>query len=696
MTRPRDFNDILSKLPGAKQSGDSWIAPCPLPGHKTPAKHLTITDGGDKALITDQGGKHTYQDYCEAWGYDSLMYSPNGNEPAEAKIIATYDYTDAEGKLLYQVVRYDPKDFRQRRPDGNGGWLWNVKGIKPVLYRLPEIPQAVKDERTVYIPEGEKDCDNLRAIGLVSTTNSGGAEKWRPEYSEALKGASVVIIADKDTPGLRHAAQVASSLYGKAKSIKVLELPDRDGHQVKDATDWLAAGGTLSELERLASEAPEYKPKEKEGISLVCIGEVEPETVDWLWPPYIPLGKLTLLEGDPGVGKSWVSLAIATAVSHGKGLPGTESIESSRVIIASAEDGPGDTIRPRLDAMGADVWSIQVIKGGALDFGNGGLTILEGFIQQVKPALVIVDPLVAYIGAGVDIYRANETRAVMAQLADMAERHHVAILAIRHLTKGGTLKPIYRGLGSIDLAAACRSVLMAGCDPDNPQKRGIVQIKSNLAPTGKAIGYELRDGDFYWTGESDLTAARILAIEDTGEGKTAIDEAIEFLRDELSEGPVEAKQIFSDAKSLSIYERTLNRAKAKLGIISKREGESGKRGIARVKWQLPEDLEGQKDLGCQDVHIENIGNVNQNSFGNPVKTSGVGNVNTLEAVLGMSAEKAIELWHKEGAPVIHLGPGENCEDLEKLLSNPNVLECHLEAVRAWLDKQGQKPGGQGQ
>ena len=111
---------------------------------------------------------------------------------------------------------------------------------------------------------------------------------------------------------------------------------------------------------------------------------------------------------------------------------------------------------------------------------------------------------------------------------------------------------------------------------------------------------------------------------------------------------------------------------------------------------MQEDLEGQKGLGCQDIQIENIGNVNQNSFGNPVKTSGVGNVNTPEVVLGMSAEKAIELWHKEGAPVIHLGPGENCEDLEKLLSNPNVLERHLEVVRAWLDKQDQKPGGQEQ
>ena len=423
-----------------------------------------------------------------------------------------------------------PKDFRQRRPDGNGNWIYNLKGVKRVLYRLPEVLEAVRKSQTVYVCEGEKDCDNLARIGLTATTNSGGAEHWQPELSESLADASIVIIPDNDEPGKRHAAKVVSSLYGKAKSIKILEMPDREGHKVKDVSDWLAVGGTKEELERLASEASEYKPDEGD-IGLVCMAEVEPEEVTWLWFPYIPLSKLTLLEGDPGIGKSWVSLAIATAVSLGKGLPNTEGIEPAKILLASAEDGLGDTIRPRLDRMSADVEKIHAIKI-PLDFGNGGLAILEGYIERIKPALVIIDPLVAYIGATVDIHRANETRAVMAKLADIAERHSVAILAIRHLTKGGTLKPIYRGLGSIDLAAACRSILMAGCDPEDNNKRGIVHIKSNLALAGVAIGYKLTSEGFYWTGESDLTWQKILSAEDTG-GKSALDEATEFLRDEL-------------------------------------------------------------------------------------------------------------------------------------------------------------------
>jgi len=689
MARPRDFNDILSRIPGAKIIGPGRaIAPCPLPGHKTPQGHLTLTDAGDKTLVTCQGGKHSYGDICQWLGFDSLTYSPSGNG-AEATIIATYDYTDANGKLLYQVVRFDPKEFRQRRPDGNGAWLWNLKGVKPVLYRLPEVEKAVREGQTVYICEGERDTDALRLKGLKATTNSGGAEKWRPEYAGALSGTSVIILPDKDAPGRRHVAKVAASLHGKAKSIKVVELPDRDGHQVKDVSDWLAAGGTVAELEGLTAKAPEYKPKESD-ISLVCIAEVEPETVSWLWLPYIPLGKLTLLEGDPGIGKSWVSLAIATAVSLGTGLPGTEAIGSASVVLASAEDGLGDTIRPRLDAMGADVRNVHAIKG-ALDFGNGGLVILEGYIEQVNPALVIIDPLVAYIGAGVDIHRANETRAVMAKLAEIAEKHGCAILAVRHLTKGGTLKPIYRGLGSIDFAAACRSVLMAGCDPENEQKRGIVQIKSNLAPKGQAIGFELRDGGFYWTGESDLTAARILAVEDSGEGKSARGEAADFLRDELRDGPVEAAQVWRDAREAGLSEITVKRTKAMLGIITRRQGETGKRGGGKFTWELP-DLEVQKDLGYQGYHIEENDTLNNSSFKSDPLPKTDDTLNTPEVVLGMPVEKTIELWRSEGAPIIHLGPGENCLDLAKLLSNPDVSERHLKAIRAWLDKVLQQGG----
>ena len=154
MTKPRDINDILARLSDAKQSGDNWIAPCPLPGHKTPAKHLTLKDGGNKTLVTCQGGRHDFRDkrdykaLCQWLGFDSLSHLPNGIGN-EAKIAAIYDYTDTNDKLLYQVVRFDPKNFRQRQPDGNGYWLWNLKNVTPVLYHLPEVIEAILEERTI-------------------------------------------------------------------------------------------------------------------------------------------------------------------------------------------------------------------------------------------------------------------------------------------------------------------------------------------------------------------------------------------------------------------------------------------------------------------------------------------------------------------------------------------------------------------
>jgi len=608
VARPRNISDVLIKLPDAKQSGDTWVASCPLPGHITPEKHLTLKDAGDKCLMTCHGTRgHIYEDFCNYLGFESLTYGNN----SEPKIDATYDYTDAEGRPLYQVVRYEPKDFKQRRKDGSENWVWNLKGVKPVLYHLPEVLEAVKQGKTVYICEGEKDCDNLAKLGLSATTNSGGAEKWRPELNEALADASVVILPDKDAAGKRHAAKVASSLYGKAKSIIIVELPDIDGHQVKDASDWLAAGGTLSELEKLVSKAKAYSERDNGLVNMSTVGV---ETVNWLWWPYIPLAKLTLLEGDPGVGKSWVSLAIATAISLGKGLLGMEMREPARVLIATAEDGLGDTIRPRLNDMKADVNQIDAIKD-VLDFSNSGLTILEGYIKQVKPALVVIDPLVAYIGARVDMHRANETRAILATLANMAERNGCAILAIRHLTKGGTMKPIYRGQGSIDFAAACRSMLMAGCDPENEQKRGIVHIKSNLAPKGKAIGFELRDGLFYWTGESDLTWQRILSAEDM-DSKSARDEAADFIREELKDGPVEAAQVWRDAREAGLSEITVKRTKAMLGVITQRHGEVGRRGAGKFTWELSGHLGGENDLEYHQAHIEKNDTLNQISFEN--------------------------------------------------------------------------------
>lgn len=676
----RSFDDFLALFPDRprKKIAGGYKVICPCHADRDPS--LAITLKGDAIGVKDFGGCPT-EDILKAKGLTFADLFLNSQKPKleHREIEAIYYYTDANGKP-FEVVRTNPKGFYQRQPDGKGGYINDLKGITATLYHADELPEAIAAGKTIFVVEGEKDTDRLWSLGLVATTNPMGAGKWQARYSQALKGADLVIIPDNDTPGRAHANKIAQSCYDIAKRTRVLELLG----DVKDISDWLDKGHAIDELRKLADTCTDYEPSDN-GVKLRCMADIQAESVSWLWQPYIPKGKVTLVEGDPGIGKSWASLAIATAVSLGNGLPGQEPSEPAHVVIASAEDGWGDTVRPRLDAMGAGVKRIFVIDG-PLILDENGFALLESYLEMKRPALLIIDPLVAYLGAGVDIHRANETRAVMSQLARLAKKFDVAIIAVRHLTKGGMSKAIYRGLGSIDFTAACRSVLLAGCDSENPQNRALVHIKSILALAGSAIGYELRDGGFYWTGESSLTAAQILAA-DSGDSTSVMDEAIAFLRDELASGPIPASQVFSDGKGAGLSEITIKRAKAKLGIVTRRQGEIGKRGGGRFTWELPDShLEDQKDLEYQEAHIKKIDTLNNSSLKSYHLPKTDDTLNAPSAVLDMPVEQALEIWRSQGAPVIHLGPSENCFDLAKLLSRPSVSPEHLKTVKAWLQK----------
>jgi len=316
-------------------------------------------------------------------------------------------------------------------------------------------------------------------------------------------------------------------------------------------------------------------------VGLTAMSAVKPEKVSFLWNPYIPLGKITLLDGDPGLGKSFITLAIATSVSRGVGLPGEQTCEPGRVLLMNAEDGLGDTIRPRLDRMEADCSRIFAIPD-RLVLDPKGLADLENIFDLYLPRLVVIDPLFAYTGAKMDIHRANETREFMDKLSRLAAEYHCAIIGVRHLTKGGRDKSIYRGVGSIDISAACRSVLLAGADAQDRDKRALVQIKNNLAPFGEGIGYEIRDGVFAWTGKSDLTADRILASDQSVKNSSRFDDAVEFLRNVLRTGPMSSNDIMTRAREAGLSERTIWRAKQELGIVAH------KIGLDHWVWELSE------------------------------------------------------------------------------------------------------------
>lgn len=235
----------------------------------------------------------------------------------------------------------------------------------------------------------------------------------------------------------------------------------------------------------------------------------EPADAEFLWAPYIPLGKITLIEGDPGLGKSWVTMDIAACVSTGDPLPGQKRPRQGRVLLLSAEDDPNITLRPRLDASKGDPSQVYYATEH-FTFDEEGIRRLRTAVRTHRPLLVIIDPIVAYIGSNVDLHRANETRALFTELAAIAEKYSCAIVVVRHLRKASSDNVAHLGLGSIDIIAAVRSTILIAKDFEDPQTtRCFIHHKANISAKGTTLLYRIektkqRPGSkLVWTGEAD-------------------------------------------------------------------------------------------------------------------------------------------------------------------------------------------------
>ncbi len=319
---------------------------------------------------------------------------------------------------------------------------------------------------------------------------------------------------------------------------------------------------------------------------VICLADVREETVDFLWYPYIPYGKLTIVQGDPGGGKTTLVLRLAALLSKGCELPcDSRSQESIATLYQTAEDGLGDTIKPRLSAGGADCSRIFVIDETDIPLSALDARI-EETIKEHNIHLVILDPLQAYLGNGVSMNQANEVRSVMSHLARIAERYRCAILLVGHLNKAQAGKSTYRGLGSIDFFAAARSVLLVGEDPQNEKVRVMIQQKSSLAPKGKPIAFELSEGNnFRWLGHYNITAEELLSGCPTAPKITKHDKACRIIRDTLSDGPHSQEEILSLAVEAGMSKRTLNEAKKSMGVTSRRHSDG------RWFWQLDKGVD---------------------------------------------------------------------------------------------------------
>ena len=309
-------------------------------------------------------------------------------------------------------------------------------------------------------------------------------------------------------------------------------------------------------------------------VKLITMSEVEVQPVRWLWYPYVPYGKITLVQGDPGDGKTTFVLAVAALLSNGKPMPESESTEQppQAVIYQTAEDGLADTIKPRLVELGADCSRIVVIDESEAPLSLSDERI-ELAIAKTRAKLLILDPLQAYLGVAVDMNRANEIRPIFKSLSGVAERTGCAIVIVGHMNKMTSLtKGLYRGLGSIDIAAAVRSILLVGRDKEHENTRVMAHLKSSLAPEGVPIAFKLDDDGFRWIGVYDISVDELLGGTRSERDSSKEAQAASLIFEMLKSGEKPCNEIFKRLAEYDIGRRTAENAKRTAFVRSFKKG----------------------------------------------------------------------------------------------------------------------------
>jgi AAA domain len=317
---------------------------------------------------------------------------------------------------------------------------------------------------------------------------------------------------------------------------------------------------------------------------LVLVADVEREQVRWLWPGRIPLGKVTVLDGDPGTGKSTLTTTIVAKMTTGSPFPDGARPEVGDAILLSAEDDIGDTIRPRLEAAGADLarcWVLPDVRPEGKEPRPpelpADLFLLEDLVKSKAAALVVIDPLMAFLSSQVNAHVDQDVRRVLASLGYMAARTGAAVVIVRHMNKGAG-SALYRGSGSIGIVGASRAGLLVALDPDDEDRRILAMTKSNLAKMPDALAYRLVEDELYkvarivWDGTSRHRANDLVRARVDEDEAPALAEACRVLKEILADGPLAAGNVTRQAKTAGVAERTLQRARQALGVTTRRLG----------------------------------------------------------------------------------------------------------------------------
>lgn len=501
------LQDFLSRLDNVKPKSGYYMARCPA--HDDKENSLSLRVGEDERILLKCHRGCTVPQIVAAMGLSEKDLFP---EPAEKRssrqsksIVATYKYISPEG-VAYEKIRYSDKSFIWRQPDGKGGYAFNRKGITPTLYKRVDI---LPD--TVYFVEGEKDVDSLYNHSAAAVSPPDGAKsKWQPQYTEALTGKNVVILPDNDKPGQALAQTAAAELNGKASSVKVLDLtrvwpqlPEKG--DISDIFAVMPSEDVFMKLEELEANTPEWATEDLEkSLKLIRASDVPYEPPKFLIPPYFQIGKGTLIQADPGTGKTAFMCAIAAHITTGKPIFDIPVKEPGNVLMISVEDDL-PILRGRIEASGGDLTHVSFMEEPA------GLTFnspeIEKAIKAINAKMVVFDPLQAFIGAKVDMHRSNETRPELAKLFEMAGRNNCSITIVGHNAKGSKERSaITQGLGSVDIPAAMRSVMSIIRNPEDESECIVIHVKCSNAPKGRSIKYRIGDrGGVTWTGFSDMT-----------------------------------------------------------------------------------------------------------------------------------------------------------------------------------------------
>ena len=628
----------FKRLPGFRHTGDGqYIARCPAHDDKTASLSIRYENG--KIVVYCHAGCPIESIIGKMGLRITDLFTDNGDNwksGFQPRIAAVYPYADTDGALLYQVVRYIPKDFRQRRPDGNGGWIWDAKSVARVPYRLSEVINA----DCVFVVEGEKDADNLIGLGLVGTCIAGGSgARWTTDVVKHFRSnQNIVVIPDNDPPGERYALAAARALRQKVASLKILRLTGLPSKG--DVSDWIKMrelSDAKAELLRLAERAPEWmmdnerEPQANAGDidfqasvtvemtrgDLLCI-----EAVCWLWPDWLAIGKVHILGGAPGTGKTTIAMSFAAAATNGMGWPDAHRSEPGEVVIWSGEDNTADTLAPRLAARGADMRRVHFV-GNVSDPQNGrrmfdparDTELLRVQMQRIgNIKMLIIDPIVNAVQG--DSHKNADVRKSLQPLVDLAAVEKVALLGITHFSKGTAgREPVERITGSLAFGALARVVMVVAkrAGDDEAATHVFCRAKSNIGRDDGGFEYRLiqeplRDNPaivasrLEWGMELCGSAREILADAEDAGGESAggrTDDAVGFLRQKLANGRVHARQIYKDAEGSDIKKRTIDRAKKRIGVVAVKEKDGW-------FWALPS---GEIWQGCQDCQPEKVGNL---------------------------------------------------------------------------------------